>query len=217
MVKCNNCRRDWKESEFRSKFPKRKTLTKKCRKCRDVASRSDVNPTTKKGKCKAFWEQWKASHSCPCGITDTRLLEADHLSEKVKACSDYKWWSHHGGVPAMERELATCQCLCGFCHRLKTKAERGTQKQPHILAKRAIINEEKLRRGGCLHCKRAVTMETMCAFDLDHRVRVDKKDRVSQMVYKSWPYFNKHAKNEWETCDLLCVNCHKIKTINEKL
>jgi len=115
----------------------------------------------------------------------------------------------------MELELATCQCLCRFCHRLKTKAERGTQKQRSILEKRKIINEEKLRRGGCLHCKRAVTLETVCAFDLDHRVRVDKKDGLSDMVHKSWPYFNKHIKNELETCDLLCANCHKIKTINE--
>jgi len=217
MVKCTKCRRDWKESEFQPKHPRQKTLTKWCRKCRDSASRSAVNPNTKKGKCKAFWEQWKASHSCPCGITDTRLLEADHLSEKAHNCSDYPWWSNHGGVPAMKLELATCQCLCKFCHRLKSDAERGTMKQPHRLAKRAIINEEKLRRGGCLHCKRAVTLETVSAFDFDHRVRVDKKDHVSRMVYKSWPYFNKHAKNEWETCDLLCANCHKIKTINERI
>jgi len=215
MVKCTNCR-ETREIEFRSKFPKRKTLTKKCRKCRDSNRRSEVNPNTKIGKCKAFWEQWKASHSCPCGITDTRLLEADHLSEKVKACSQYKWWACHGGVPAMKLELATCQCLCGFCHRLKSDAERGTTKERNRLEKRAIINEEKLRRGGCLHCGRAVTMETVCAFDLDHRVRVDKDRNISQMVFKSWPYFNKHAKNEWETCDLLCANCHKIKTINEK-
>jgi len=214
MVKCTNCS-ETREIEFRSKFPKRKTLTKRCRKCRDSKSRSDVNPNTKSGKCKAFWEQWKASHSCPCGITDTRLLEADHLSKKAHDCSDYPWWACHGGVPAMKLELATCQCLCRFCHRLKTKAERNTCTNVTRLAKRAIINEEKLRRGGCLHCKRAVTLETVCAFDFDHRVRVDKRKQVSNMANKSWPYFNKHAKNEWETCDLLCVNCHKIKTINE--
>ncbi len=212
MPKCKHCKHVRDDSHFKSKVNRRTKPTANCLKCRDSITRSNKNPTTKVGKCREFWRQWKASHSCPCGITDPRLLEADHLSKKVHKCSDYAWWSCHGGVPAMELELATCQCLCKFCHRLKTKAERKTCTNVTYLAKRAIINAEKLRRGSCLQCQRKVTIDTVCAFDFDHNPKYQRM-RLSQMVKKSWPYFNAHSQDELAGCNLLCCNCHKIKTL----
>jgi hypothetical protein len=179
-------------------------------------SRTRKNPTSTTGKCKARWEEWKSNNLCVvCGETDTQLIEADHLHDKVHQCSNASYWAWHGGVPALERELKKCQSLCCWCHRLKTKRERGTQKQKSKLERRAIINAEKLRRGKCLRCPRLVTLETCCAFDFDHRDETTKVISVSQLVYRSQAFFDKHIDSELKACDILCCNCHKKKTLNE--
>ena len=214
MPNCNKCKVTRDPSYFVSKHVRRSKLTTLCSICRNTNRRSVINPTTKKGKCRAYFQKWKEKPCQNCGIKDSRLIEADHQAEfnKVHACSDYYWWACNGGVEALQAELAKCKPLCRFCHRLKTQAERKKGTQPSRLAKRKIINVEKLKRGACSTCKRKVTLQNACAFDFDHKNPETKRLDVSQMVKKSWDYFNAHAKEEMLKCVLLCVSCHKIKT-----
>jgi len=214
MPKCNKCKVTRDPSYFKSKYVRRSKLTTKCSICRNTNRRSDINPTTKKGKCRGVYQTWKSKRSCQnCGIKDSRLIEADHQKEfkKVHTCGDYAFWSNHG-VEALKAELLKCRPLCKFCHRLKTQAERKKQKEPSKLAKREIINAEKLKRGACLTCKRKVRLKNAQAFDFDHINPETKRMRVSGMVYKDWDYFNAHCLNEIKKCRLLCSNCHHIKT-----
>jgi len=214
---CNGCGHIKPEDQFKSSVARRQTLTKWCQTCLQIRSRSDINPTTNKGKCKARWEEWKAKNPCVvCGENDPQLIEADHLRDKVHKCSDASYWACHGGVTALEKELKKCQSLCCWCHRLKTKRERGTQRQKSRLKRRAIINTEKMRRGKCLRCPRRVTLETCCAFDFDHRDASTKVIRLSRIVYRSQSFFDQHIKSELKACDLLCCNCHKKVTIARK-
>ena len=214
---CKHCGHIKPEDQFKSIVARRQTLTRNCQTCRQSKARSNVNPTSTKGKCRARWEEWKANNPCVvCDETDTRLIEADHLRDKVHDCSNNRYWSCHGCVPALEKELEKCQSLCCWCHRLKSDRERGTQKQKSILKRRAIINAEKLRRGKCLRCPRRVTLETCCAFDFDHRDASTKVDHVSQLISKSQVFFDQHVYSEMKACDMLCCNCHKKKTINKE-
>lgn len=213
---CKQCGYIKPEDQFKSRHPRRQALTKKCETCRQSESRCHVNPTSKTGKCRARWEEWKSKNPCViCGETDTQLIEADHLRDKVYSCGDYCYWSCHGGVPALENELGKCQSLCCWCHRLKSDVERGTQKQKIVIKRRAIINAEKMRRGKCLRCPRRVTLETCCAFDFDHSDRSTKVIDVSQLIKRSQAFFDKHIDSELKACDMLCCNCHKKKTTNE--
>lgn len=213
---CTNCGRIQPEDQFKSSHPRRQTLTKLCETCRQSYARSDRNPATSRGKCKARWEEWKSNNLCVvCGETDTQLIEADHLHDKVHRCSDFTYWSSHGGVPALERELEKCQSLCCWHHRLKSDRERVPVKQKSVLKRRAIINAEKLRRGKCLRCPRRVTLETCCAFDFDHSDRSKKVISLSRLVYRSQAFFDQHIESELKACDILCCNCHKKKTANE--
>ena len=215
MPKCKNCKVTREAPYFKSKHVRRAKLTAWCSICRNTSRRSVINPTTKKGKCRALFRKWKENHSCQnCRIRDSRLIEADHQSDKVHKCSDYQWWACNGGVEALKAELDKCKPLCNFCHRLKSQAERKKQKQPSNIAKQKIITAEKLKRGSCLTCTREVTLENAQAFDFDHRNPETKRMNVSKMVYKSWDYFNAHCLNEMKKCNLLCVSCHKIKTLN---
>jgi len=213
---CGKCGHIQPEGQFKSKYYRRQTLTTWCQTCRQIKARSQANPMTTTGKCKVRWEEWKAKNPCVvCDETDTKLIEADHLRDKVHLCGDNRWWACHGGVPALERELEKCQSLCCWHHRLKSDRERGTQRQKCRLERRAIINAEKLRRGKCLRCPRRVTLETCCAFDFDHSDRSTKVISLSQLVYRSQAFFDKYLNSELKACDILCCDCHKKKTINE--
>ena len=214
---CKQCGHIQPEDQFKSRISRRQTLTKWCQTCLQRKSRSDINPTTTKGKCRARWEEWKKNNPCVvCGETDTQLIEADHLRDKVHKCSDNRYWSNHGGVPALEKELAKCQSLCRWCHALKSDRERGTTTNVTKLKRRAIIKTEKMRRGKCLRCPRLVTLETCCAFDFDHRDASTKVMNVSDLVEKSQAFFDQHIESELKACDLLCCNCHKKVTIARK-
>ena len=211
---CKQCGHIKPEDQFKSTHCRRQTLTALCQTCRQTQSRSHVNPTTAKGKCKARWEEWKAKNPCVvCGESDPQLIEADHLRDKVHPCSTHSYWACHGGVPALESELTKCQSLCCWCHRLKSDRERGTLKRKSRLKRRAIINTEKLRRGKCLRCPRRVTLDTCCAFDFDHRDESTKVIHLSHIVKKPQAFFDQHIDSELKACDLLCCLCHKKVTI----
>jgi hypothetical protein len=213
---CKQCGHIKPEDQFKSRHCRRQILTKKCQTCRQIQARSQINPKTTYGKCRARWEEWKAKNPCVvCGESDPQVIEADHLRDKAHKCSDVTYWCNHGGVPALESELTKCQSLCRWCHALKSDRERGTWKEPRILKRRAIINAEKLRRGKCLRCPRRVTLETCCAFDFDHRDASTKVIDVSQLIRKPKAFFDQHIESELKACDLLCCMCHKKKTINK--
>ena len=214
---CKHCGHIKPEDQFKSRHCRRQTLTRRCETCRQSLAQSEINPTTTNGKCRVRWEEWKSKNPCVvCGETDTQLIEADHLRDKVHKCSHDSYWACHGGVPALEKELEKCQSLCCWCHRLKTKRERGTQRQKSRLKRRAIINTEKMRRGKCLRCPRRVTLETCCAFDFDHRDASTKVIRLSRIVYRSQAFFDQHIESELKACDMLCCSCHKKVTIARK-
>lgn len=210
---CKCCGKVQEKDQFVSSYVRRKKLTTQCLSCRAVAKRSQVNPMTATGKCKAVWEEWKAMHKClSCGCNDPRILEADHQRNKVYDCGDYAYWARHGGVEALKNELKKCVPLCRGCHRVKTKNERGNQSIQCFVDRLKIIDDEKLRRGACLVCKRVVTKESTCAFDFDHVDPSQKVIGISRLVYTNKTYFNEHFHTEVQKCNLLCSNCHHLKT-----
>ena len=188
-----------------------------------------------------------------------QVLEADHLrqEEKTHKLSDYVWWAYHGGPAAMRAEAAKCQWLCRFCHRLEktssaanrfgdpaampdgkyngTEEERKQYMSKHnakiVYPKQQYVDAEKLRRGCCLACERAVTPETTVAFDFDHRDPVTKmkgEDTLARDQGGVGGLVGNHVKRaslgkikdvldaEMDKCDLLCTNCHKRKTCKYK-
>jgi hypothetical protein len=219
---CKQCLNIKPVAEFESKVHRRKKLTTYCTSCRESSKKAQTNPTTKVGKCRKFWMNWKKGQRCmDCGLVDERVIEADHVrGKKIRAVGDYSWWSYHGGVDAMKEELEKkCEPRCRFCHAIKTK-ERSDKKrkmecrkQKHsVQRRRHEISMVKYNIGECKHCERKVTMETCCGFDFDHRNEETKVIGIAQIVHKKKAEYKKHFKEEIPKCDLLCRNCHKIKT-----
>jgi hypothetical protein len=227
------CNKVFPISHFQSTHSRRTKLTAWCEKCRATLKKCAENPTTKRGKCKAWWINWKQTNLCvkceeegdDCVYPrDWRLIQADHIEpksarkkrtgEEGHSLSDYNWWAcpKNGGVEGMEVEAKKCQALCIFHHKIKTKEERKEQTDRSKIEKREIINEKKRERGGCLKCGRPCVKGNEHLFDLDHRDETIKTLTVSQLVYKSWSYFNSQLPLELAKCDLLCCGCHWIKT-----
>jgi hypothetical protein len=123
-----------------------------CDFCRDVDKRSRVKPTTKRGQCKAYWQELQATtfHTCvDCG--GTRCVEADNvvsdadravLFEQGKvlhathhALSNYHWWAQpkHGGVDGMKLEQHVCVGRCRMCHALQPTSDSGQRVDPSTL------------------------------------------------------------------------------------
>ena len=119
-----------------------------CASCRESNAKTQANPTTTTGACRAEWKRLKVEvfHTCDrCGAT--RAIEADHGDEcaanakahkamvasdgeeaadaaypaeerKLAQLSTYTYWSCNGGVEAMRAEADKCDPLCSMCHAL---------------------------------------------------------------------------------------------------
>ena len=229
----STCNKVFPLSHFQSTHNRRTKLTAWCKKCRAIKKKSEENPTTAKGKCKAWWINWKQTNPCvkceeegdDCIYPrDWRLIQADHIEPKAErkkrtgeeghSLGNYTWWAwpKNGGVKGMEEEAKKCQALCIFHHKIKTKEERKEQTKRSNIEKLKIINDKKRERGECLKCERPCVKGNEYLFDLDHRDELNKTIEVSQLVKKSWSYFDSQFPLELAKCDLLCCGCHAIKT-----
>ena len=197
--------------------------------CLTCRNKSNEDKKQRYAACRKVYHDWRKSRWCVKCIDDPNyehnylLIEADHLGKKLKACSNHAYWSHSKrGAAALRAELMTVQALCKFHHRLQTQQrdqENGRiQTKSNRLRKRAIINAEKYKRGCCFLCKRVLKKGEECAFDFDHR------DPKTKFMYKGkllgptnfvrlpQALFDKQWPLEQANCDLLCANCHKLKT-----
>ena len=215
---CTGCGHIKPEDQFKSRHPRRQTLTKKCETCRQSLARTQNKPNDYHGQVQGAMGRVESEESMCCLWRDRSTANRSRPSpcDKVHRCSNAFYWSNHGGVPALVKEFAKCQSLCCWCHRLKSDRERGTQKQKSKINRQAIINAEKLRRGKCLRCPRLVTLETCCAFDFDHRDASTKVMKLSKFTHRSQTFFDQHIESELNACDLLCCSCHKKVTIARK-
>lgn len=57
-----------------------------------------------------------------CGLRDHRVLDFDHLSDKIMpiAIMQSRGW----GVESIKKEMRKCQAVCANCHRIRTYNRR---------------------------------------------------------------------------------------------
>jgi hypothetical protein len=166
-----------------------------------------------------------------------------------------KDWTVDQCVSEMRKEAAKCNFLCGFCHALDEHSnsanrrgdpdamppgkrgkhateEEVAQYHAKLIAKicfpkQEFVDAEKLRRGCCTTCHRAVAPKTCVAFHFDHRderTKMTGKDTLARKQGGVCGLVNNSTKRasldeirpilvaEMDKCDLLCQNCHHRKT-----
>lgn len=102
----------------------------------------------------------------------------------------------------MEKKKFThLQNKCDMCFSME-RIIRKTGKQD-------IIKDFKIEFGHCAYCKRNCSMDSVHLFEWDHIF--GKNCKVSSLVEASF----ETIKNEISLCRLLCLSCHRIKSIME--
>lgn len=154
---------------------------------------------------RAFLDEQKAGRPClDCGGSfPPYVMEFDHVR------GDKRWalgkMSNHRREAVLE-ELAKCELVCCACHRVRTQTRKGESKILKVREFRAWVNG--LKAAPCKDCGSALRPEAM---DFDH-VRGEKTKEISQM----WSWGREKVLMELAKCELVCANCHRIRTQTRK-
>ena len=108
----------------------------------------------------------------------------------------------------MEKTCKTCATTdpTAFYETQASHYCRPCHKARYFVPGRERLLAAKLAREQCADCGLFVTDDTACVFDFDHLG--DKLLNVSRMV----TYCDEKFTAEIAKCDLVCSNCHRLRT-----
>jgi hypothetical protein len=177
--------------------------------------------------------------------TEQHVLEFDHLKDGDKSfLINSRGYQHlhvkskteKQAIDELHAEIEKCQIMCRFHHRIKSQKQRYEYGQRNRLAEDAGTKKQQTRRRserkrhenrrqyvinikialGCcanVSCDKRVTRENVFGFDFDHINRSEKYKCIGVLVGKGASIEVIDA--EISKCNLLCANCHHMKTIKE--
>ena len=218
--KCIECKVEHKLSEFKQDYHqsgggRKTTLTSECKNCRLITKK---NKDERLKPLRDYYNDWRKCHHCLECKEDNYLLLCAILPPKNKdksmniRCANFgSWTKKGGGLDGLKNELSLREPYCYFCYRI-ISIQYSDKVRNYVKEKREIMNKIKFKRGECKCCERKITDGNTRGFDFDHRDPKTKIISISQLVEKSWDFFNEHIDTETQKCDLLCRNCHHLKT-----
>ena len=217
---CITCNVEHKLSEFkpddhRSGGGRKTTLTSECKNCR-LTHKKNTDELHK--PLKDYYNDWRKRHHCMECKEDNYILLCAVLPPKNKeksmnmGCTKFFFWTKKGGgLLGLKSELTLREPYCFFCYFINIPYSDKIRN--YVKEKRKIINKKKFKRGECKCCERKITDGNTRGFDFDHRDPKSKIISISNLAEKkSWDFFNEHIDTETQKCDLLCKNCHHLKT-----
>lgn len=146
----------------------------------------------------------------PCAVCEKSfpwyVMDFDHRDPSQKGgyvgrmVKKLRWSSVLG-------EISKCDVVCVCCHRLRTFKGDLTSYKPGRRRIRVFLNELKTRTP-CCDCN---SFFQACQMDFDH-VRGIKTSAVSEMLWMG----KEAVRTEINKCDLVCANCHRVRTHNRK-
>lgn len=132
---CSACKEERDHEEFNNNASKPDGLQDRCRPCDNARARAYYAKNKEKQKKQIHAarkirlsdnQEWicryLSEHPCAdCGESDIRVLEFDHLRDKVDNVS----YMLRSGVSRnrLEAEIAKCEVRCANCHNRKTHIE----------------------------------------------------------------------------------------------
>jgi hypothetical protein len=127
-------------------------------------------------------------------------MDFDHRDRATKKFNV----SEAGDKPSKDllEEIEKCDVVCANCHRKREFDRRGIKDGAHQRKVYKLI--ASFKTGNCLHCNKNYGSYSM---DLDHRDPKTKCFSLGKPPSKVSLILEEIAK-----CDLVCANCHRIKT-----
>jgi len=143
-------------------------------------------------------------------------MDFDHREPGTKAF----WILQRAGSVSVARltaELDKCDIVCANCHRERTHVRALERRAARIVAGLPPHTESRLRREQteliqrlrhvpCVDCHE---LHPFYAMDFDHRTPIHKTSEVPRLLGRvSTP----RLLDEIAKCDIVCANCHRIRT-----
>lgn len=182
------------------------------RKRRQVKGPDDLRRS--RARLQRVVDEWKQQGCVDCGYGDTRAIDPDHLAGVEKVGHVSRLVQLCVSVARLREELAKCVPRCARCHRLVTQSQRfskhrSARRLPPSWRRRIEMQDKndalKLARG-CTDCGWG---EWARGLDWDH-VRGPKVATIAIMISRRDPWATVLA--EMAKCEVVCANCHRIRT-----
>ena len=164
-------------------------------------------------------DEWKQHGCVDCGYRDIRAIDPDHLTGTVKVGHVSRLVQLCVSIARLREELAKCVPRCARCHRLVTQLQRfskhrSAERLPPSWRLRIELQDKndalKLAHG-CAVCG---WVGWAGGLDWDH-VRGPKVATIAIMIGRRDPWDAVLA--EMAKCEVVCANCHRIRTHDRRL
>lgn len=170
-------------------------------------------------RLQAVVDEWKTKGCVDCGYGDIRAIEPDHRPSELKVGNVSRMVTLCVSMVRLKAELEKCDRRCARCHRLMTMARRpcgwrlATRLPPSWQARldRQDFNDELKLRLGCADCGWSGWARGL---DWDH-ARGRKDHNIASLINHGGPV--EVLITELGKCDVVCANCHRIRTIERRV
>lgn len=124
---CSECSRSLSEDSFYKRS--RGGVLSICKECRSTRNKSyyqrnkemlEESKTRRIDVAKDYICSVFETGCADCGTTDIRVLEFDHLGNKITGISQMRGYS----LSKIKEEIAKCEVVCANCHNIRTSERR---------------------------------------------------------------------------------------------
>jgi hypothetical protein len=105
-------------------------------------------------------------------------------------------------------QCRTCRTAAMETYRGRNREERTERSKRHHRGRKSELVQYK--GGKCMDCGGVFPD---CVYDFEHRDPFDKSFNIGQKLHRPM----EELKSEADKCDLLCSNCHRIRTFDNFL
>ena len=194
---CSKCGTDKPVAEMRRQKGSPDGLSSWCLTCHREGNR--ISSLARFQRNRVLLAQKKSNPCMDCGRQfDPCCMDFDHVrGPKFKGVGQMVTYSEQ----RLLAEIQKCDLVCAVCHRKRTQS-RNVAVNPRYASFAGKL--ETLKRAPCLDCGDAFDP---CCMDFDH-VRGSKSLSIARMYTTAWD----KVLAEIAKCDLVCANCHRIRT-----
>jgi hypothetical protein len=179
--------------------------------------------TSRQAATKEFLRKLREVPCADCGGRFApHQMDFDHRDPSEK-----KFWLCSGRAALKSREqllveAAKCDIVCANCHRLRTRRQHRARLATRALSLSPRIEDhrrrwrynadilDQLRSVPCADCGGTFAQ---CAMDFDHRDPAVKVRSVTPMISNARI---ERILAEAAKCDIVCANCHRLRTFERR-
>jgi hypothetical protein len=148
-------------------------------------------------------------------------MDFDHRDGTVKRFTVMSGGAMLRSTSALLDEVAKCDVVCANCHRIRTWERHVARRLPPTGRSRDIERKREywrrqarmldcIRQVPCMDCGRRFPP---CAMDFDHRDPGSKRSAVMRMIGRAG---TARILDEVARCDIVCANCHRLRTFQRR-